>query len=61
MKPDVAGSIDLQLRLAGSGVPAVDADSRDAQPESRDKRPYEGEEAEWIGWSGAAGLAAPTR
>ncbi len=62
MSPDPAASIDLQLRLAGSGVPAVDHGSdRAGQYAGSTRTPYDADEAAWLGWSGAAGIAAPGR
>ena len=62
MRPEPAASIDLQLRLAGSGVPAVDhAADRAGQFAGTTGTPYDADEAAWLGWSGAAGIAAPGR
>jgi hypothetical protein len=63
MRPDPAASIDLQLRLAGAGVPSVDhaAERGSATYAGSAGSPYDADEAAWLGWSGAAGIAAPDR
>jgi hypothetical protein len=59
MTPDPAETIDLQLRLAGAGVPA--SDERLTNTAHCQTRPglYDDEQAHRLRWVGSGRLAAP--